>query len=43
MAELLWKNMLVCAALEDHFVKSEVYQPNYKCLPVKSSKKAFVK
>ena len=42
MAELLWKNMLVRAGLENHFVKSEVYKPNCKCLPVKSSKKAFV-
>ena len=42
MAELLWKNMLVSAALEDQYVKSEVYKPNCKCLPVKSSKKAFV-
>ena len=28
MAELLQKNMLVCATLEDQFVKSEVYEPN---------------
>ena len=56
MAELLWKNLLVCAALEDDYVKSEVCKPNLqdyvksevckpnlqKCLPVKSSKKAFV-
>ena len=42
MAELLLKNMLVCAALEDEYVKSEVYKPNLqKCLLVKSSKKAF--
>ena len=26
MAEMLWKNMLVCAALEDQYVKSEVYK-----------------
>ena len=30
MAELLWKNMLVCAALEDQYLKSEVYKPNCK-------------
>ena len=30
MAELLWKNMLICAALEDRYVKSEVYEPNCK-------------
>ena len=42
MAELLWKNTFVCAALEDQYVKNEVYKPNCKCLPVKSSKKAFV-
>ena len=29
MAELLWKNMLDCAALEDQYV-SEVYKPNCK-------------
>ena len=28
MAELLWKNMLVFAALEDQVVTSEVYKPN---------------
>ena len=34
--------MLVCAALEGDYVKSEVYEPNLqKCLPVKCSKKAF--
>ena len=27
MAELLWKNTLICAALEDQHVKSEVYKP----------------
>ena len=42
MAELLWKNMLVYATLEDQYVKSEVYEQNCKCLPIKSSKKAFV-
>ena len=42
MAELLWKNRLVCAVLEDQYVKIEVYQPNgKKCLPVKSSKKSI--
>ena len=30
MAEVLWKNTLVCAALEDQYVKSEVYKPDYK-------------
>ena len=30
MTELLWKNTLVCAALEDQYVKSEVYKPNCK-------------
>ena len=30
MAELLWKNMLVCAALEDQYLKSEVYKPKCK-------------
>ena len=29
MAELLWKNTLVCAALEDQHVKSEVYKPKW--------------
>ena len=29
--------MLVCAALEDEYVKSEVYKPNLQnCLPAKS-------
>ena len=28
MAELLWKNRLVCAALEDEYIKREVYKPN---------------
>ena len=30
MAELLWKNALVCTALEDQYVQSEVYKPNCK-------------
>ena len=30
MVELLWKNMFVYAALEDQYVKSEVYKPNCK-------------
>ena len=30
MAELMWKNTLICAALEDQYVKSKVYQPNCK-------------
>ena len=30
MAELLWKNTLLCTALEDQYVKSEVYKPNFK-------------
>ena len=30
MAELLRKNTLFCAALEDQYVKSEVYKPNFK-------------
>ena len=30
MAELLRKNILVCTALEDQYVKSEVYKPNCK-------------
>ena len=30
MAELLWKNTLLCAALEDQYVKMEVYKPNFK-------------
>ena len=30
MAELLWKNTVVCAVLEDQYVKSEVYKPNCK-------------
>ena len=30
MAELLWKNMVDCAASEDQYVKSEVYKPNCK-------------
>ena len=29
MAEL-WKNLLFCTTLEDHYVKSEVYKPNCK-------------
>ena len=28
MAELSWKNTVVCAVLEDKHVKSEVYKPN---------------
>ena len=38
MVELLWKNTLVCAVLEDQYVKSDVYQLNCKCLLVKSEK-----
>ena len=30
MAEVLWKNMLICGALEDQYVKSEVYKPNHR-------------
>ena len=30
MAEFLWTNMFVCAALEDHYVKNEVYELNCK-------------
>ena len=30
MTELKWKNTLVCAALEDQYVKSKVYQQNCK-------------
>ena len=30
IAELLWENMLVCAPLEDQYVKSEVYERNCK-------------
>ena len=30
MAELLWKNMLVCAAVEVQYVKTEVWKPNCK-------------
>ena len=30
MAEVLWKNILVCATLEDQYVNSEVYKPNCK-------------
>ena len=30
MGELLWKNMLRCTALDDQYVKSEVYKPNCK-------------
>ena len=30
MVELLWKNTLICAALEDQYLKSEVYKPNCK-------------
>ena len=30
MVKLLWKNKLVCAALEDQYVKSEVCKPNCK-------------
>ena len=30
MAKLLWKKRLVCAALEDQYVKKEVYKPNCK-------------
>ena len=42
MTELMWKSTLICAALEDQFVKSEVYKPNCKSLPVKSSEKVFM-
>ena len=30
MAELLWKDTLICAALVDQYVKNEVYKPNCK-------------
>ena len=40
MAEVFWKNMLVFAALEDQYVKSEVYKPNYKSVyPLNLKKK----
>ena len=43
MAEVFWKNMLVFAALEDQYVKSEVYKPNYKSVyQLNLKKKAFV-
>ena len=45
MAELLWKNMLVCAALEDQYLKDQVYKPNCKSvyqLNLPKKKKAFV-
>ena len=32
MAELLWENTLICAALEDQYVKSEVCKPNLKSI-----------
>ena len=43
MAELLWKNTLVCAALEDQYVKSEVYKSNCKSVyQLNLQKKVFV-
>ena len=30
MAELLWKNTIVCAVFEYQYVKSEVFKPNCK-------------
>ena len=30
MAELVWKNTLVCAVLENQYIKNEVYKPNFK-------------
>ena len=32
MVELLWKNMLICAAFENQNVKIEVYKPNCKSI-----------
>ena len=43
MAELFWKNTLVCAALEDHYVSSEVYKPNCESVyQLNLPKKTFV-
>ena len=43
MAELLWKNTLVGAALEDQYVKSEVYKPNCKSVyQLNLQKKTFL-
>ena len=43
MAELLWKNMLVCAAVEVQYVKTEVWKPNCKNVyQLNLQKKAFV-
>ena len=42
MAEVLWKNMLICGALEDQYVKSEVYKPNRRSVyQLNLQKKAF--
>ena len=32
MAEFLWKNTFICAALEYQYVKSEVYKANCKSI-----------
>ena len=42
MAEVFWKNMLVFAALEDQYVKSEVYKPNYKSVYQLNLKKKYL-
>ena len=42
MAELMWKNTLVCAALEDQYVKSEVYKQNCKSVYQLNLQKVFL-
>ena len=42
MAEVLWKNALVCAASEDQYAKSEVYKPNYKSVYQLNLKKKYL-
>ena len=42
MVELMWKNTLVCAALEDQYVKSEVYKQNCKSVYQLNLQKVFV-
>ena len=43
MAEVLWKNALVCAVLEDQYERSEVYKSNCKSVyQLNLQKKAFV-
>ena len=43
MVELLWKNTIVYAALEDQHVKCKVYKPNHKSVHQLNLKKKHLR